>query len=177
MRRFRGPFGKNAWENTRPSCDLWSDSVRFRTIPYDSAWFRRLIPQCGAACQQVLGAVAPLPKRVNSVRRHICTARGSHCAAEPDVFCSPSRMSESPSVAETNLMRHSPWRDQQLGRKNPNFQISGSNLPPTDSAGGKWFLRFAKCRPFPGPHPMHLRAALLVEKREELNRQVGFASV
>ena len=61
MRRFRGPFGKNAWENTRPSCDLWSDSVRFRTIPYDSAWFRHLIPQCGAACQQVLGAVAPLP--------------------------------------------------------------------------------------------------------------------
>ena len=60
-------------------------------------------------------AVGPLPKRVNSMRRHICTARGSHCAAEADVFCSPSRMSERPSVAEINLMRHSPWRDQQLG--------------------------------------------------------------
>ena len=61
------------------------------------------------------GAVGPLPKRVNTMRRHICTARGSHCAAEADVFCSPSRMSERPSVAEINLMRHSPWRDQQLG--------------------------------------------------------------
>ena len=70
---------------------------------------------------------------------------------------------------EITFLRRAPWPDPPDSNKNPDFssfgnqtrqirtknhpfQILGSNLPPTDSVGGQWFLRFETWRQSPNLH-------------------------
>ena len=99
LRRFRGPFGTNAWEKTRPRCNFRCDSVRFRTIPYDSAWFRHLIPQCGAACRHVLPdrfagrglaqPTIPPPHRTN-IKLDLPQPESDRCRSQVDICLGPT---------------------------------------------------------------------------------------